>query len=172
MGDVFCRKCGEPWDSYGITHSRGDGDMTQVEAVRFLKAEGCPSCHWGKHCTQCSGTGKLKDERSKCACLGGCTLIIRKLSDQDQPWQYGYNPDIHIFPGEPKIIFQYPDGECKEGRYHEALALCPYCADAAPDCPTCHGTGELQLIQGDEYAAALWSLVEESDEDVIPYLIL
>jgi|GEM_PF-6969240 len=60
----------------------------------------------------------------------------------------------------------------KEGGFREALALCPYCADAAHDCPTCHGTGELQLIQGGEYAAALCSLVEESDEDVIPYLIL
>ena len=127
---------------------------------------------WKQFAAQFAGTGKLNEEGSKRACHGDHTLIIRMLSDKDQPWLSGYSPDVHIFPGEPKIIFKYPDGECKEGRFHEALALCPYCADAAHDCPTCHGTGELQLIQGDEYAAALWSLVEESDEDVIPYLIM
>lgn len=170
MGDIFCRKCSEPWDSYGITHSRGDGDMTASEAVMFLNGKGCPSCHWGKHCTCCAGTGKAKEEASKCACRGEHYLIIRKLAGKDGPWEYGYIPNVCTFPGEPKIIFRYPDGECKEGRFYEALAFCPYCADAADDCPTCHGTGELQPIEGSQLDAALCSLVEESDEDVIQYL--
>ena len=55
MSDVHCRKCGEPWDSYGITHSIGDGDLTPDEAHRFRKGEGCPSCHFASQCTACDG---------------------------------------------------------------------------------------------------------------------
>ena len=46
--DITCAKCGEPWDSYGITCARGEGDMTLSEATRFLRRQGCPSCHFGK----------------------------------------------------------------------------------------------------------------------------
>jgi hypothetical protein len=170
MGDILCRKCAEPWDSFGITCSRGEGDMTASEAVRFLHGEGCPSCHWGKHCTDCAGTGKAREETFACACRGSRYLIIRKLAGNDGPWQYGYIPNVRTFPGEPKIIFQYPDGMCKEGRFHEALVACPYCADSAEDCPTCHGTGALQPIEDSQFRAALYSLADESDEDVIQYL--
>lgn len=44
MGDVYCAKCGEPWDAYGVFH----GDMTEEEAKRFLNGEGCPCCNFGK----------------------------------------------------------------------------------------------------------------------------
>jgi len=40
MGDVYCAKCGEPWDYYGVLH----GDMSYKEKEEFLKGEGCPSC--------------------------------------------------------------------------------------------------------------------------------
>lgn len=45
MGDVICRKCGEPWDWYGIYHHE---DMDVVDANRFIKGQGCPSCNFGK----------------------------------------------------------------------------------------------------------------------------
>ena len=35
MSDVYCLKCGEPWDSFGITHAIGEGDLTPSEAVRL-----------------------------------------------------------------------------------------------------------------------------------------
>ena len=38
--DVYCKRCGEPWDLYGVQH----GDMTEEERDRFWKGEGCPSC--------------------------------------------------------------------------------------------------------------------------------
>jgi len=44
MGDVYCAKCGEPWDAYGVLH----GDMTKEEAKRFLNGEGCPCCDFGR----------------------------------------------------------------------------------------------------------------------------
>ena len=40
MGDILCRRCGEPWDAYGVTH----GDMTALEARRFRAGKGCPVC--------------------------------------------------------------------------------------------------------------------------------
>lgn len=44
MGDIYCKKCGEPWDYYGILN----GDMAPEEVKRFLRGEGCPACMWGK----------------------------------------------------------------------------------------------------------------------------
>ena len=41
MGDIICRVCGEPWDSFGV-HSRID--VTNAEARRILSGKGCPSC--------------------------------------------------------------------------------------------------------------------------------
>lgn len=40
MSDIKCVVCGEPWDSYGVTH----GDMLSWEAVLFKAGAGCPSC--------------------------------------------------------------------------------------------------------------------------------
>lgn len=40
MSDVHCAVCGEPWDSYGITH----GDMLWWEARLFRQGAGCPCC--------------------------------------------------------------------------------------------------------------------------------
>ena len=39
--DVYCKRCGEPWDLYGVLH----GDLTDTERDRFWRGEGCPSCH-------------------------------------------------------------------------------------------------------------------------------
>jgi len=44
LGNIYCRKCGEPWDAYGIFH----GYMTKKQLKKFLKGEGCPSCDFGK----------------------------------------------------------------------------------------------------------------------------
>ena len=39
--DVYCKRCGEPWDLYGVEH----GDMDDDERRRFWAGEGCPSCY-------------------------------------------------------------------------------------------------------------------------------
>jgi hypothetical protein len=39
MGGVFCRKCGEPWDFYYVTH-----EMTPEERSDFVKGISCPKC--------------------------------------------------------------------------------------------------------------------------------
>ncbi len=39
--DVYCKRCGEPWDLYGVEH----GDLTAEERDRFWRGEDCPSCH-------------------------------------------------------------------------------------------------------------------------------
>ncbi len=38
--DLYCKRCGEPWDFYGVMH----GDLTDEERERFSKGEGCPAC--------------------------------------------------------------------------------------------------------------------------------
>jgi len=40
MSDIKCKQCGEPWDTYGVSH----GDMTEHEAKQFRAGKGCPCC--------------------------------------------------------------------------------------------------------------------------------
>lgn len=40
MSDVYCLKCGEPWDYWGAQH----GEMKAWEWDLFRKGAGCPSC--------------------------------------------------------------------------------------------------------------------------------
>lgn len=39
--DVYCPRCGEPWDAYGI---QGGGEFTKEEQQQFWRGEGCPCC--------------------------------------------------------------------------------------------------------------------------------
>lgn len=45
MADIICKKCGEPWDYYGLK----DGDVEPDEARRILAGEGCPCCDFGNN---------------------------------------------------------------------------------------------------------------------------
>ena len=38
--DVYCKRCGEPWDLYGVEH----GDMNADERTLFWAGKGCPAC--------------------------------------------------------------------------------------------------------------------------------
>jgi hypothetical protein len=38
--DVYCKRCGEPYELLGITD-----DFTDEERVRFWAGEGCPCCY-------------------------------------------------------------------------------------------------------------------------------
>jgi len=44
--DVYCKRCGEPWDVYGVEH----GDLDDEERRRFWAGEGCPSCYGKEPC--------------------------------------------------------------------------------------------------------------------------
>ena len=39
--DLYCRRCGEPFELLGITD-----DFTDEEKKRFWSGEGCPCCLW------------------------------------------------------------------------------------------------------------------------------
>ena len=82
MSDIFCRKCGEPWDRYGVYHHT---DMLPEESKRFLRGEGCPSCNWGKQCPDCYGKGKVRDywnEEKTCSrCNGSGELVIENEAE-------------------------------------------------------------------------------------------
>jgi hypothetical protein len=43
--DLYCQKCGEPWDLGGLW----DFEEDDYEGARedFLKGKGCPACAWG-----------------------------------------------------------------------------------------------------------------------------
>jgi len=39
-GDVYCPRCGEPWDRRGFTL-----DFTKEQYDRLIRGRGCPACH-------------------------------------------------------------------------------------------------------------------------------
>lgn len=39
MGNVYCRKCGEIWDYYYVSH-----EMSPADRSTFMKGLGCPKC--------------------------------------------------------------------------------------------------------------------------------
>lgn len=45
--DLYCQRCGEPWDHYGVYH----GDLDPQQKEDFLKGRGCPACQNQELCT-------------------------------------------------------------------------------------------------------------------------
>mgnify|MGYP001568827145 CR=1 FL=1 len=39
MADLYCRRCGEPWDMDYVNY-----EMTPLERVHFKDGKGCPTC--------------------------------------------------------------------------------------------------------------------------------
>jgi hypothetical protein len=78
--DLYCQRCGEPWDQYGVYN----GDMTEEEKQRFLKGEDCPCCR-GKEI-------KKKPFRAALARALGDILgddtdgIAAEMEDAEQLW--------------------------------------------------------------------------------------
>ena len=52
--DIYCSRCGEPWDMWGARH----GDMDSEEYYRMMAGRGCPCC-FGK--TACDKTMDCHD---------------------------------------------------------------------------------------------------------------
>jgi len=163
MSDIYCAKCGEPWDSYGVHASKhNEGDMKPSEAERFLKGEGCPCCHFGTVCVDCHGTG-IEDcgyrAAPDCAeCSDNHKLLVRDPQwRQFTGYEYGYQPKVRYLPPELKVKILSPREvhQCREGRYNEFFILCPHCCSpekvqSQPKCQTCDGDGKFKSKNKDE----------------------
>ncbi len=176
MSDIFCIKCGEPWDSYGITYAKGEGDLTRQEVEKFLHGEGCPSCGFGTTCTKCDGAGI---ERNECpTCFGKGYLFARKCpTAQDsrfQTWFIGYsnspNFPIRVLAGV-EVIKDEPCEESSEGQVFVARIKCPDCHCKGDPCSQCGGDGKFhQASEGEHTDRAVNSLLDASDGEPIDVL--
>jgi len=155
--DITCQKCGEPYDSYGITYGKGEGDMSLAEAKSFLAGTGCPCCHFGKHCTACHGTGNEADPA--CTSCHDGYQIVRRLKGETQ-WQYGYNPNVKDWNG-PDPYYMYQPYECRDGYVENGIVGCTECRKAP--CPVCNGSGKL-VTDDDTAFRGLVSACDASDD--------
>lgn len=170
--DVFCAKCGEPWDYYGLVHG---GDMEPEDAWRFRCGEGCPSCGFGTTCTTCHGGGR-HEENSRCTLCFGKGIMLGWSPSRSTgqyragAWYVGYEPNVHDMTGSA-VVREERGFESRDGHVRQAWLRCPH-ADEHPACPACGGDGRFQYPKDlDELAFdAAVSETEASDED--PYLIL
>ena len=169
MGDIYCAKCGEPWDAYGVN----DGDMSWREAARFKRGEGCPACGFGTFCPTCGGVGRVETGCGTCFNSG---RVYVRTTDKRPSWEFGYRPNVQKIDYEP---FRETDGFQNdfEGWVYQGVALCPDCLHTDPErgqpCPACNGSGKLEIGEEEETAVwekAVWSAMEESDEEPIGIL--
>lgn len=63
--DVYCQKCGEPWDVCELA----DGDPRDKK--RFLRGEGCECCGWGRNAPRGFAKSGRAMAMSACADLLG-----------------------------------------------------------------------------------------------------
>lgn len=78
--DVYCKRCGEPWDLYGVQHT----DFDAGERRRFWDGQGCPSCYGKSPESQEKGCCLLDGEYdcpdgNPDACDCGCHRLRRRL---------------------------------------------------------------------------------------------
>ena len=184
MSDVLCAKCGEPWESYSLQkgiYESGEGDLTKVEAERFLRGEGCPSCAFGTLCTTCDGTGRY--EEGKC-CRNGAVLAwcpsVTGPGFKAGEFYTGYRPHVlHITdpdspPGElgkrrgPAYIGSHATAN---GGVSEYWVRCPVCNGELELCTACDGTGKPPKPDPDLELEAAKSDCDSSDLDPIEILI-
>lgn len=71
MGGVYCRKCGEPWDFYYVSH-----EMSPAERSDFVRGLCCPKC---RARTPPDVTEKEKALASIIEVLGEIELMVKRL---------------------------------------------------------------------------------------------
>lgn len=178
MSDVFCAKCGEPWDYYGLKH----GDVEKDEADKILKGLGCPACGFGSRCTHCEGTGKEQMSPSKCNdCRGHMKVLVRRCRGDLKyagAWISGYEScgeGIKVWNRVvvlKNMLYKLKPYECAEGMVEQAFIRCPECWPKAENCRRCNGTGEFAVNKDSEAMAmqSLESICDATDEDPIKYI--
>lgn len=163
--DIHCQMCGEPWDSYGITYSIGDGSMTAEEAADFRKGLGCPACENGAICKYCGGTGLEPSDSilvPDCSTCNGQRKII--LSRHIMAVVWDYLPKKWTI-SNPTLIRKSWEETYTNGRFVFHWALCPDCSATAPKCTVCKGDGKFRKRQTDaEQFRAMAELMEASDD--------
>lgn len=88
MADVFCAKCNEPWDRYGIEH----GDVTPGEAMMILQGRGCPCCEG----VASEDGDEMEALRSTADSWDGCPIeaINRMADNSHKPYDTAIPPII------------------------------------------------------------------------------
>jgi hypothetical protein len=178
MGDLICVKCGEPWDSYGITYVKGAGDLTLEEVKKFLEGLGCPACGFGTICPRCHG-GRI--EKNDCpTCFGdGYVFAKRCPSASDtrfHQWFIGYSnspnyPLRFLDQVETLCVREEKPEESLDGIVYVAKVKCPDCHGEGEPCSECGGDGKFHPdTQPDYFDQAVGSLLDNSDAEPIGVL--
>lgn len=173
MSDVLCPKCGEPYEAYGLLYATNDSDFSPEEIRLFRAGKGCPSCHFGQWCPDCSGTGRERNiYNHNCrGCFGSHRAYVRRLA-RETTWWLGYSPTMRPVP-EAWPVEQTGAHETRDGLALEGTCVCPEChTQPFEPCSSCDGAGTWRawaerhnrdaILNG-----AMASLLDASEDDEI-----
>ncbi len=176
MGDLICVKCGDSWESYGITYAKGEGDLTLDEVKKFLDGAGCPSCGFGTICPQCQG-GRI--EKNNCpTCFGSGAVFARRCPDASDTrfhqWFIGYtnSPKYPLrFLDQVEILREDKPEEFSDGVVFVAKVVCPDCHGEGEPCSECGGDGKFHAEKQPDYLdRSVESLLDNSDDEPVGVL--
>lgn len=72
MGDIHCKKCGEPYGYYSLRHEVPEWDDQPDDAYeKFMRGEGCPTCGWGEKAGEISMSQSMSEEELEAQHLEG-----------------------------------------------------------------------------------------------------
>jgi hypothetical protein len=186
MGDLTCVRCGENWESFGITYAKGEGDLTLDEVKKFLDGLGCPACEFGTICPRCQG-GKI--EKNNCStCFGSGYVYAKRCSSAHdarfRQWFIGYSNSptfpLRFFDTVEILRDEKPEESC-EGTpalaggarvVYVAKIKCPDCHGEGEPCTECGGDGKFHPEkQPDFFDPAVGSLLDNSDAEPVGVLM-
>lgn len=72
MGEMNCKKCGEPYSAYSLRHEVSEWDDQPDDAYeRFMRGEGCPTCYWGEKAGEVSLSRSMDEDELEAQHLQG-----------------------------------------------------------------------------------------------------
>ena len=180
MSDIYCAKCGEPWEAYGVATFDA---MDEPETARFKNGDGCPCCGFGTRCPLCSGTGTDSEYQTcrECTTVPGAVLAWRPRETghgySSANWYTNYRPNVRTV-GPVATVRKVRDEAgftSRDGFVYQMWVACDKCG-GSPDgtkCTRCDGSGKLSDDRdavADTALAAARSECDASDADPIDIL--
>ena len=78
--DLYCPRCGEPWDNDTFHEAAEEQETTYRDVMRRFQTEGCVAIGWGS-CSSSSDAGDVMRNRDGIAVTDAAAMLYELLGD-------------------------------------------------------------------------------------------